>query len=122
VLELPLSEEVKGQDIPILMSNLCIHEGSTVTLWEWMTKNWAALKQKLPPGLSMLGDVVSTSASGFSHCDHAKKIEKLFNEQSTKGFDQYLARSLEAIRAKDARIKRDSDDVKNWLKTNGHLE
>jgi aminopeptidase 2 len=120
-LTLPLGEEVKGQDIYLPLANLRTSKDGITALWGWMTGNWDLLQKKLPPGLSMLGSVVSMCTSAFTHQDHMDEINKFFSERSTKGFDQSVAQSLDAIRAKAMWIERDSQDVKEWLKVNNYL-
>ena len=119
-LTLPLSDEVKGQDIYLPLGGLRTHSDGIAALWEWMTANWDELEKKLPPGLSMLGSVVSICTSGFTRAEHIKRIDDFFGKRSTKGFDQSLAQSLDSIRAKDKWIQRDGDDVKTWLKHHGY--
>jgi aminopeptidase 2 len=86
-----------------------------------MMANWSALEKKLPPGLTMLGSVVSICTSAFTKQEHIDQISKFFGERSTKGFDQSLAQSLDAIKAKSQWIERDAKDVEGWLKDNGYL-
>lgn len=120
-LKLPLSDEVKGQDIYLPLGGLRTHKDGVVALWQWMTDNWDELEKKLPPGLSMLGSVVSICTSSFTRDEHVKTIEDFFSKRSTKGFDQSLAQSLDSIRAKAKWVHRDDDDVKSWLKNNGYV-
>jgi aminopeptidase 2 len=87
-----------------------------------MTENWEALEKKLPPGLTMLGSVVTVCTSSFTSKKQMKAIEEFFSKNSTKGFNQSLAQSLDAIKAKGQWIERDSEDVKTWLKDNGYLQ
>lgn len=121
-LSMPLSDEVKGQDIYIPLSGLRSHAQGVAALWEWMKENWDALEKKLPPGLTMLGSVVSICTSGFTHADQIDQIKEFFDKKSTKGFDQSLAQSLDSIKAKSQWIERDSEDVKSWLQNNEYLK
>lgn len=120
-LGLPLSDEVKGQDIYLPLGGLRSHKDGISALWSWMKEHWSELEKKLPPGLTMLGSVVSICTSSFTHPDQMKDIEDFFGKKSTKGFDQSLAQSLDAIRAKSKWIQRDGEDVKKWLQENGYL-
>ncbi|KAL1302244.1 hypothetical protein AAFC00_002667 [Neodothiora populina] len=120
-LTLPLSKEVKEQDIYLPLGGLRTHKEGVVALWEWLKENWETIEKRLPPGLSMLGSVVTICTSSFSSSEHIKDIENFFSTRSTKGFDQSLAQSFDAIRAKEGWIKRDSEDVKAWLKANRYL-
>lgn len=115
-LQLPLSKEVKEQDIYLPIGGLRSHKEGIVALWNWMKENWDTIQKKLPPGLSMLGSVVSLCTSSFTSEAQLKEIESFFKERSTKGFDQSLAQSFDAIRAKAGWLERDRADVEKWLK------
>lgn len=80
-----------------------------------MTENWDELQRKFPAGLSMLGSIVSVCTSSFTSQSSLDRIQNFFADKSTKGFDQSLAQSSDAIRAKDAWLGRDRDDVKEWV-------
>jgi aminopeptidase 2 len=116
-----LSKEVKGQDIYLPLSGLRTHGEGIEALWQWCTENWDALVVKLPPGLSMLGSVVSICTASFTKKEQAEKVKEFYKSKSTKGFDQALAQSLDAISAKTSWIERDGEDVKTWLQKNGYL-
>ncbi|PNS17873.1 Aminopeptidase 2 [Sphaceloma murrayae] len=115
-LTLPLSKEVKEQDIYLPLGGLRTHKEGIAALWDWMRDNWDTIQSKLPPGLSMLGSVVSLCTSSFTSEAQIKEIDAFFKERSTKGFDQSLAQSFDAIRAKEGWLKRDRTDVEAWLK------
>ena len=81
-----------------------------------MTENWDELARRLPAGLSMLGTMVSICTSSFTHDDDIVRIQKFFSPpRTTKGFDQGLAQSLDAVRAKAAWLSRDREDVAKWV-------
>ncbi|TKA56352.1 hypothetical protein B0A49_12473 [Cryomyces minteri] len=120
-LSLPLSDEVKGQDIYLPMGGLRAHREGIEALWAWMKENWDALEKKLPPGLTMLGSVVTICTSSFTSKAQMDDIEQFFKQKSTKGFNQSLAQSFDAIRAKAGWLGRDRDDVEQWLKEKKYL-
>ncbi len=120
-LQLALSSEVKDQDIYLPLGALRSHPHGMKSLWQWLQDNWAILHAKLPPGLSMLGSVVSICTSGFTKQEHIEDINRFFKDHSTKGFDQNLAQSLDVIRTKASWVKRDEQDVADWLRKNKYL-
>lgn len=120
-LDYALSSEVKGQDIYLPLGGLRTHKDGIMALWEWMKQNWDELVARLPPGLSMLGSVVAICTSSFTNEEHMKDIRAFYDGKSTKGFDQALAQSLDAIKAKENWLERDTEDVKDWLKQNKYL-
>ncbi len=120
-LKLALSEEVKDQDVYLPLGSLRANAAGTRALWEWLQQNWAALQEKLPPGLSMFGSVMSLCTSGLTKREHIDEINRFFKDKSTKGFDQNLAQALDTIRTKAAWVERDHEDLENWLRKNGYL-
>ncbi|KAH8676688.1 peptidase family M1-domain-containing protein [Tricladium varicosporioides] len=116
-INLPLSGEVKEQDVYLPISALRTHPEGIEALFSWMTGNFDALAVKFPAGLSMLGSIVSICTSGFSKQTDLDRVTKFFETKSTKGFDQSLAQSKDAIRAKIAWLDRDRKDVATWVAT-----
>jgi aminopeptidase 2 len=70
----------------------------------------------------MLGTVVQLVTNSFCSKEAVDEIEAFFKETSTKGFDQGLAQSLDAVRAKASWIERDAQDVRQWLSERGFLK
>lgn len=114
-LTLPFGGEVKEQDIYLPLGGLRTHAEGIEALFSWMTNNWDELTRRLPAGLSMLGTMVSICTSSFTSKEGLERVQKFFSGRSTKGFDQGLAQSCDAIRAKDAWLTRDREDVKQWV-------
>ncbi|CAG8951292.1 hypothetical protein HYFRA_00008042 [Hymenoscyphus fraxineus] len=114
-IALPFSGEVKEQDVYLPISALRTHAQGIEALYCWMTENFDALALKFPAGLSMLGSIVSICTSSFTSQADLDRIHKFFEGRSTKGFDQSLAQSADAIRAKAAWLDRDREDVKAWV-------
>lgn len=77
--------------------------------------------KKLPPGLSMLGSVVSICTNNFTSEEQAREVAEFFKDKDTKGFDRALAQSLDTIAAKASWVARDKDEVEKWLKDNEYL-
>ncbi|KAH0563318.1 hypothetical protein GP486_002111 [Trichoglossum hirsutum] len=121
-LDFALSSEVKEQDIYLPIGSLRTHVAGINALWQWLQDNWLTLQKKLPPGLSMLGTVVQICTASFTKEEHIDAIKGFFSERSTKGFDQGLAQSLDAIKAKAMWLERDREDVETWLNARGYLK
>ncbi|KAL1959712.1 hypothetical protein VTO42DRAFT_1298 [Malbranchea cinnamomea] len=120
-LDLALSEEVRSQDIYMVLAGLRLHAAGITARWEWLKNNWDAITKRLPPAFSMLGSVIQICASSLSTEEQLKDVESFFQDKDKKGFDRALEQTLDAIRAKVAWLKRDQADVEGWLKTNGYL-
>jgi aminopeptidase 2 len=97
------------------VSGLRSHSEGIEALYGWMVENWDELARRLPAGLSMLGTMVSICTSSFTRSEDIERIQTFFARRSTKGFDQGLAQSLDAVRAKAAWLGRDRKDVADWV-------
>lgn len=114
------AEIIKPQDIYLPMQGMRSHRLGVEKLWHWATSNWDAIYKVLPPGLSMLGHVVTISTAGFTKKEQKAEVEKFFADKNTKGYDQGLAQSLDMITAKYNWASRDSAAVASWLSANGY--
>ena len=118
-LSLPLSDEVKGQDVYLPIAGLRSDAFAIDALWKWMQANWEAIQKKAPPGLSMLSSIVQMCTSGFTTEKQLQEVRAFFNARSTKGFDRSVEQSCDAIQAKAGWLARDKEDVEKWLQENG---
>ena len=116
-----LGDEVKNQDVYLPLGGLRAHKDGILALWDATKKNWDLFVERLPPGLNLLGSVVTLATSSFTHKEQMEDVESFFATKSTKGFDQTLAQSLDAVRAKSKWLERDGGDVRGWLKKEGWL-
>ena len=83
-LSLPLSDEVKGQDVYLPLAGLRNDTEGIEALWTWLKENWDGIQAKCPPGLTMLGSVVQICTSGFTHRQQMTEVKKWFEGRSTK--------------------------------------
>lgn len=83
-LSLPLSDEVKGQDVYLPIAGLRNDAPGIEALWAWLQANWEPLEKKCPPGLTMLGSVVQMCTSGFTKEEQLEEVTKWFEGRSTK--------------------------------------
>lgn len=107
---------VLNQDIYVPMQGLRTHKGGVIALWEWLTENWVEITNRLPPGLSILGSVVTISTSAFTSLEMIDEINEFFSTVSTKGFDQSLAQSLDTITTKFKWVQTDHKLLEQYLK------
>ncbi|RLV94280.1 Aminopeptidase 2 [Spathaspora sp. JA1] len=113
---------IKQQDIYIPMQGLRAHKAGIEKLWAWLTVNWDRVYELLPPGLSMLGSIVTLATSGFTREEQKNEVEKFFSTKNTKGYDQGLAQSLDIITAKGKWASRDAEVISKWLEANGYTK
>lgn len=116
------TDVIKPQDIYIPMQGLRAHRLGVETLWAWLKENWDAIYKLLPPGLSMLGSVVTIATASFTKKEQIADVKQFFSTKNTKGYDQGLAQALDIISAKSAWSARDIDVITKWLNSNGYTK
>ena len=117
-----LDGTVLNQDIYIPMQGMRGSQEGINALWVWIQQNWDEISKRLPPGLSMLGSVVTVGTSGYTSLKSVDEIKNFFDTKSTKGFDQSLAQSMDTITSKAQWISRDREVVVEYLKANGYYK
>lgn len=83
-LALPLSDDVKGQDVYLPISGLRNEPQGIEALWTWLNENWEPIKTKCPPGLTMLSSMVQICTSGFTQRGQLEEVKAWFKDKSTK--------------------------------------
>ena len=119
-LALLFGGEVKDQDVYMPVSGLRSHGVGIEAMFAWMSDNWDELYKRLPPGLSMLGNMVMIMTTGFTTQEQLSKVDEFFAAKNNNGYDQSLEQSKDAIRSKVSWLARDREDVAAWLKANGY--
>ena len=83
-LDLPLSDDVKGQDFYSPIAGLRNEKEGIEGLWSWMTENWEPINKKCPASLGMLSSVVQICTAGFTSEEQLEGVSKWFKGRSTK--------------------------------------
>ena len=121
-LSLPLSSDVKAQDVYMPLTALRNHRHGIEMMWEWLKDNWTPLNEKCPASLGMLGSVVQIATGGFTEEKQLEEVKAWFKERSTKGFERSLEQVADGVLAKGRWVGRDGTDVVEWLKKEGIVE
>jgi len=121
-LTLPLSDQVKNQDIFMPLVGLRSESAGVDALWKWLTSNWDELVKRCPPGLTMLGLLVKICTSEFGSKEQLAMVEKFFADKDKTGYKMALEQSLDSIRARTGWVERDRDDVAAFLDKEGLLK
>lgn len=83
-LTLPLSDDVKGQDVYMPIGGLRNTREGIIALWDYLQNNWEGLNKKCPASLGMLSNIVQICTSGFVSEEQLAEVRKWFGERSTK--------------------------------------
>lgn len=83
-LDLPLSDDVKAQDVYMPIAALRNDKEGIEMLWSWLKANWDPLNKKCPSSLGILSSVVQMCTSGFTSEEQLKEVREWFGKRSTK--------------------------------------
>ena len=119
-LGLLFGSDVKDQDVYLPVSGLRAHAEGIEAMFAYMTKNWDTMYKRLPPGGSMLGNMVMMMTSGFTKKEQLARVDEFFQGKNNSGYDQSLEQSKDSVRSKISWLARDADDVAAWLQANGY--
>jgi aminopeptidase 2 len=119
---LPLSKDVKNQDIYQPLMGLRSEPQGVEACWAWLTGNWDELLKVCPPGLTMLGTLIKLCTSEFATQKQLESVQAFFQDKDKTGYKMALEQSLDHVRSKIGWIARDRSDVEEFLQHEGLLK
>lgn len=89
--------------------------------WAFLRDNWDQVLAKLGGNPIVLDRLVSLSLPKFTDTETLEEIEEFFAGVGTKGFDRTLETVKDKIRGRAAYKKRETENLKAWLVSNGYV-
>ena len=116
VLAFSLSEKVRAQDTPILLSNVGANDDGRKPTWNFIKENWEELERRYHGGgFGSVTRVLQGTTSGFTTTEDLADVEQFFSEHPTPGAERAMAQSLEMIRSNISWLARDLENIREWL-------
>lgn len=118
ILDMTFGERIRIQDIPILLGNLGSNSYAQKAVWQFVKNNWGVFKEKFPGGrFETVLDIIEATVSGFTTVEDLGDVKAFFKAEglTNKGT---IKKCLEMIRSNIAWLKRDKEDIRNWLEGN----
>ena len=122
VVALPLSKDVKSQDIYMPIAGLRSDPEGVEAAWGWLTGNWSEIIKICPPSLTMLSSLIKMCVSEFTTEQQMKTVQDFFKDKDKTGYKMALEQSLDNIRSKIGWTGRDRKDVESFLDAQGLLK
>ena len=119
---LPLSSDVRSQDIYSPLLGLRSEPAGVEAAWQWLSVNWAKIIEVCPPSLNMLSTLVKLCVSEFTTEEQVQLVESFFKDKDKTGYKMALEQSLDAVRVKLGWTNRDRKDVESFLDGEGLLK
>lgn len=116
-LKFIMSDEVRDQDTPILLSSTWYNVYGQSLTWQFMKKNWEEIVRRYGEG----GFFLSRLLSPLGEHNKLKDLidaQKFFSKNVAPGAERTLDQSYERIESNAAWLKDDKKSIQNWLKKN----
>ena len=120
-LGLALSDDVRSQDVPLLLAALAANYKARNALWDFVRANWATLYAKFYSGSFLLGRIVSAALDSFASEARAAEAEAFFAQfkgEDIASIDRSIKQSVEKIRSNAKWVDRSREETAAWLREN----
>ena len=108
--------KVKSQDLIYSLVALRGHRQGVEALEDFLLNRFDAINQRLPPGVgSLKGECIRSCIMGNTDAGKVDLFKKFFADKDTKGFERILEQAYDAVRTKDAWVRRDGPEVAEFL-------
>ncbi|KAH9823958.1 alanyl aminopeptidase [Melampsora americana] len=115
--DLILSGEVKEQDFMYFFAGLSGNKVTRRKIWEFVKSDYDDLMKRFKGNFS-IGRLFQLSFSSFTTEEDAKMVEEFFKDKDCSIFHSALSQGLEKVNSQAKWLKRDLEDIKDWLKVN----
>ncbi len=116
VLEFAFSEKVRPQDLPVALTHIGQNPKGRSIAWEFVKEKWQMLMDRYHEGgLFLIGRIIEGTTTAFAATDKLRDVNHFFKTHKVPGAKRTIKQSLETIRLNIAVLKRDREDIKQWL-------
>jgi puromycin-sensitive aminopeptidase len=119
-LDYILDGEVRNQDAYILIAACASTPVGRKLTWQFVKTNWDVIVQRFSGGMAMVGAFIKFSVDGFATEEAAADVEEFFKTHKADGTERTIAQCIESIKSNAAWLKRNADDIRKFLESNGY--
>jgi hypothetical protein len=112
-LNLALSDDIRSQDVPLILGALLGRADARATAWQQMKTNWSKVAGKLDPYQGLPGVVGSVGA--FCSAADAADVQQFFAANPVPPAARSLAKAIERIESCAAVQQRQQPALTRWL-------
>lgn len=114
-LGLTFSEKVRPQDAPFVIIATARHPMGRALAWQFVKENWGALIARYHGGGVGLLNQLLEITSDFTTSAELDDVAAFFHAHKVPGTERTMAQCVERIRSGIAWLKRDREDIRQWL-------
>jgi len=116
-LEFALSEEVRAQDIFIVIEGVAAnYQHGRELAWQFVRENWERICQRCGGNKHSLPRLISSTTSNFVTVEKAVEIEEFFARNLVPAAARTIRQSIESIHSNAEWLERDGRIIEKWLR------
>jgi aminopeptidase 2 len=109
-----LTEEVRPQDVTILLSSLSINPAAREPLWTFTKKHFDTFYAMFEKSLRLLSKIVGVSLERFNDTSFIDQALTFFESQNTSKYERALQQALETIQVNADWLQKECKTVQEW--------
>ena len=114
-LDFSLSEEVRGQDTPLVVAGVAMNPLGRDMAWDFLREKWAEFDDRYGQGGFIIARIVSITTEDFTTLEKAAEVESFFESHPAPAAARTVRQSLERIRSNALWLERDGEAIAGWL-------
>ncbi|MEX2430683.1 MAG: ERAP1-like C-terminal domain-containing protein, partial [Dehalococcoidia bacterium] len=118
LLDRSLTDEVRSQDVPLVIVSTAGNSKGRDLTWEFMKEHWDELDRRYGKGGFAIMRLVSITG-GFTTPDREREVDEFFKTHPAPSAARTIQQALERIRLNVKWLEKNRDAVGEWLQTRG---
>jgi len=114
VLKFSLSSEVKSQDTVFCIAGCTRSMVGRKLAWQFLKDEWNTLSERYAGGF-LINRLISSVCSDFATVEMAAEIKAFFDANPAPAGARTIKQSIESINLNARWLRRDEENIKNWL-------
>ncbi|KAI8317833.1 hypothetical protein GQ54DRAFT_159294, partial [Martensiomyces pterosporus] len=117
-LAFALTDDVRNQDIHIVVSAVGSNSFAGDLAWKWFQDNYDLLLARYLAATNYIGELMELSTSHFVGSERAADIEEYFATKDIARYNRSIEQTVERIRTNTAWFETDREKVREWFANN----
>ena len=115
LMQFSLSEKVRPQDTPIVLTSSASHSLGRSIAWGFLKQNWDLFVERYHGGgIGLLARLLGI-ASGFVAKEQLEDVESFFQQHRVPGTERTVKKTLEVLRSNITWLERDGNEIEAYF-------
>ena len=115
LMQFSLSEKVRPQDTPIVLTSSASQPLGRAIAWEFLKQNWDLFVERYHGGGIGLLSRLLAIATGFTAKEQLEDVEAFFQKHRVPGTERTVKKTLEILRSNITWLERDGNEIEAYF-------